>query len=165
MPPSKSTLFSLILPVFLAGLISRPPVFDEYALRLADQVQSANITAEKITEKIDLVVHSSGFKFFCVYAVVAVLMCLAVKLYKALTEPLAVYANETEIAYQVDGPADGKTAQEQVNDYKRVRQVGELPPVYPNGWMAILRSEEVKKEDHKFVHVAGRIPLLFYQFF
>ncbi|XP_022087431.1 cholesterol 7-desaturase-like [Acanthaster planci] len=156
MPPSKSTLLSVILPVFFAGMIARPPAFDEYALRLADRVQSANITAEVVSEKVEQVVHSSGFRFFCVYAAVAMVTFLVVKLYKAFTEPLAIYCNESKIAYFVDGPSDGKTAQERVGDFKRARRFGQLPPVYPNGWMSILRSDELKKAAHKFVHVAGK---------
>ncbi|XP_038060080.1 cholesterol 7-desaturase-like [Patiria miniata] len=161
MAVSKAGVLSFILPVFLAGLVTRPLIIKDYAKQLANHVQNANISVEVVSEKINQVVHSSDFKFVLVYGLAAVLTYLAVQLYKAVTEPLALYCDETKYTYLVDGPADGKSAEERVRDLKRCRKVGDVPPVYPNGWMSILMSSELKKKEHKFVAVAGKNLVVF----
>ncbi|XP_038060487.1 cholesterol 7-desaturase-like [Patiria miniata] len=161
MAVSKAGVLSFILPVFLAGFVTRPSIIEDSAKQLANHVQNANISAEVVSEKINQVVHSSGFKFLLVYGLAAVLTYLAVQLYKAVTEPLALYCDETKYTYLVDGPADGKSAEERVRDLKRCRKVGDVPPVYPNGWMSILMSSELKKKEHKFVAVAGKNLVVF----
>lgn len=35
------------------------------------------------------------------------------------------------------------------------RKVGKLPPVYPNGWFALLESSEIKKGQVKHVSALG----------
>ncbi|XP_038060496.1 cholesterol 7-desaturase-like [Patiria miniata] len=161
MAVSKAGVLSFILPVFLAGFVTRPPIIEDSAKQLANHVQNANISAEVVSDKINQVVHSSGFKFLLVYGLAAVLTYLAVQLYKAVTEPLALYCDETKYTYLVDGPADGKSAEERVRDLKRCRKVGDVPPVYPNGWMSILMLSELKKKEHIFVAVAGKNLVVF----
>ena len=38
----------------------------------------------------------------------------------------------------------------------RYRQVGDIPPVYPNGWYEIMRSEELAVGSVKAVNLVGQ---------
>ncbi|XP_022087430.1 cholesterol 7-desaturase-like [Acanthaster planci] len=155
---SKAGVFTLVFPVFLAGLVIRPPILEDYAKKLIDQVQRVNLTisAEVVPNTLAAVVDSPMFRFAVVYGLVAVTTYLALGVYKALREPLAIYCDEPKVAYFVEGVAEGKTKEEQVREFKRWRRVGDVPPVYPNGWMSVLMSSELKRKEHKFVHVAGK---------
>ncbi|ODM93888.1 Cholesterol desaturase daf-36, partial [Orchesella cincta] len=42
-----------------------------------------------------------------------------------------------------------------VNEYRNRRKIGDLPPAYPNGWFAILESDEVLKSTVKEVDALG----------
>ncbi|ODM97536.1 Cholesterol desaturase daf-36, partial [Orchesella cincta] len=42
-----------------------------------------------------------------------------------------------------------------INECRNRREIGDLPPVYPNGWFAILESDEVLKSTVKEVDVLG----------
>ena len=158
MPFSKSTVLSFIAPLVLAVLVTRPPLIEDYAKQVVGSVQaaSANISAQQVSEKFRQFVYGPSFKFAAVYGLAAVATYLAVQLYTAFTEPLAIYCDESRVAYYVEGPGGGKSKEERVKEFKRARKVGDVPPVYPNGWMSVLMSSELKKKEHKFVHVAGK---------
>ena len=44
-----------------------------------------------------------------------------------------------------------------INNLIRQRKVGEIPPVYPNGWFAILESKELVKQKTVEINVLGQI--------
>ncbi len=69
--------------------------------------------------------------------------------------PVEYYGNEAEMAYKINKPPQGKSTEECVREMKRMRDIGEIPPVYPNGWFVVIRSDELKKGETKCVHVLG----------
>ena len=42
-----------------------------------------------------------------------------------------------------------------MNEVRRRKRIGDLPPVYPNGWFGLLRSEEVAVGASKAVDALG----------
>lgn len=42
---------------------------------------------------------------------------------------------------------------------RRIRRVGNIPPVYPNGWFCIAQSSEIKPKEVKPVEVFGQMLL------
>lgn len=49
----------------------------------------------------------------------------------------------------------GKTKRQLVNEMRKARKIGNLPPVYPNGWFALLESNELKRKQAKYVSALG----------
>lgn len=43
-----------------------------------------------------------------------------------------------------------------INEYRRRRKIGELPPAYPNGWFAIMESDELPVKTAKEVDALGK---------
>lgn len=39
---------------------------------------------------------------------------------------------------------------------RKLRKIGDLPPVFPNGWFAILESSEIKPSQVKYVAALGK---------
>lgn len=63
--------------------------------------------------------------------------------------------------------AEGKmTAKDMVNIVRKSRQVGDVPPVYPNGWFSVMESQNLRRGEAKSVSCLGkhicisRLPLL-----
>ncbi|KAG8301246.1 cholesterol 7-desaturase nvd-like [Homalodisca vitripennis] len=48
-----------------------------------------------------------------------------------------------------------KTKRDLVKEVRRRRQIGDLPPVYPNGWFALLESSNVRPGEVKYVEALG----------
>ena len=46
--------------------------------------------------------------------------------------------------------------QEIVNEVRRRKRIGDLPPVYPNGWFGLIRSEELKVGASTSVNALGQ---------
>lgn len=42
-----------------------------------------------------------------------------------------------------------------INEYRKRRKIGDLPPAYPNGWFAILESDELAIKTAKEVDALG----------
>jgi cholesterol 7-dehydrogenase len=49
----------------------------------------------------------------------------------------------------------GRKKRELVRDVRRLRKVGNLPPVYPNGWFSLLDSRDLAPGDVKHVAALG----------
>ena len=76
--------------------------------------------------------------------------------YNYIYNPLEHYLSEAELAYHIDRPPKGRTTDEIVREMKQRRDIGDIPPVYPNGWFVVIRSDELKKGESKCVNVLGR---------
>lgn len=51
----------------------------------------------------------------------------------------------------------GRTKRQLANESRRLKKVGEVPPVYPNGWFALCESEDIKPEQVLAVSALGNI--------
>ena len=52
---------------------------------------------------------------------------------------------------------DGKFSMKDIaNDVKRRRLVGEVPPVYPNGWFGLMEGSKLKRGEAKSISVLGK---------
>lgn len=53
--------------------------------------------------------------------------------------------------------AEGKmTAKDMVNIVRKSRQVGDVPPVYPNGWFSVMESQNLRRGEAKSVSCLGK---------
>ncbi|KAL3870480.1 hypothetical protein ACJMK2_038535 [Sinanodonta woodiana] len=71
---------------------------------------------------------------------------------RLLFEPLDRVRLLGDVGYQADGKWDMK---EIVNSVRKRRLVGEIPPVYPNGWFGLTESFRIKKGESKNISVLG----------
>ena len=73
--------------------------------------------------------------------------------YKLLFTPL----NRIRMLGDVGYIAEGKmTKKELVNAVRKRRLVGDIPPVYPNGWFCLLESRDLPVKDSKMVSCLGK---------
>lgn len=49
----------------------------------------------------------------------------------------------------------GKSKKEVANDVRRRRRIGDIPPVYPNGWYEVIPSKELRVGEAKAVSMLG----------
>ena len=49
----------------------------------------------------------------------------------------------------------GRSRRSVANEARRMKKQGDMPPVYPNGWFAILESAELKAEGVRAVNILG----------
>jgi cholesterol 7-dehydrogenase len=49
----------------------------------------------------------------------------------------------------------GRNKRELVREVRRLRKVGKLPPVYPNGWFSLLDSRDLAPGDVKHIAALG----------
>jgi cholesterol 7-dehydrogenase len=49
----------------------------------------------------------------------------------------------------------GRTKRQLVQEIRRLRKVGNVPPVYPNGWFCLLESTELAAGEVKHVAALG----------
>lgn len=73
-------------------------------------------------------------------------------LYRLLFCPLELLRAPDDVGYIAD---DGRSRARAANDVRRRRKIGELPPVYPNGWYRVLDSHMLERGDVKNVSVLG----------
>ena len=50
----------------------------------------------------------------------------------------------------------GKTRRDVANMVRKQRKIGDLPPLYPNGWYEVMRSEELPVGAVKAVFMIGK---------
>ncbi|CAJ0576135.1 unnamed protein product, partial [Mesorhabditis spiculigera] len=86
----------------------------------------------------------------------AILAVILTILYLYFSRPINYVVRMGELGFNL-GPSDstGTYRERQIERLKRLRKVGELPPVYPNGWFCIAESGEVKAKEIKAVIVFG----------
>lgn len=49
----------------------------------------------------------------------------------------------------------GRTRRQLANEARRLKKLGDVPPVFPNGWFAICESDEIKPGESKAVSALG----------
>lgn len=78
-------------------------------------------------------------------------------LYQVLFYPLELLRAPDEVGYITE---DGRSRAQAANEVRRRRKIGELPPVYPNGWYRVLDSHMLDRGDVKNVSVLGMSALI-----
>lgn len=73
-------------------------------------------------------------------------------LYRLLFCPLEILRSPDDVGYIAE---DGRTRAQAANEVRRRRKVGDLPPVYPNGWYRVLDSHLLERGQVKNVTVLG----------
>ncbi|XP_037547892.1 cholesterol 7-desaturase nvd [Nematolebias whitei] len=86
----------------------------------------------------------------CVVAGVSLLA--AGWLYRLLFHPLELLRAPEDVGYIAEG---GRSKAQAANEVRRRRKVGELPPVYPNGWYRVLDSHSLSRGEVKNVSILG----------
>lgn len=86
----------------------------------------------------------------CILTVVSLLVLRW--LYRLLFCPLELLKAPEDVGYIA---GDGRTRAQAANEVRRRRKVGELPPVYPNGWYRVLDSHMLERGEVKNVFILG----------
>ncbi len=68
---------------------------------------------------------------------------------------------ETGYGDQMRWDRYGRTKRQLANEARREKKVGEVPPVYPNGWFALCESEDIKVGQVLSVSALGISTLFF----
>ncbi|XP_051794690.1 cholesterol 7-desaturase nvd [Acanthochromis polyacanthus] len=93
---------------------------------------------------------ASARAVLCILAAVAL---LALRwLYWLLFSPLELLRAPEDVGYITE---DGRTRAQAANEVRRRRKVGDLPPVYPNGWYRVLDSHMLERGEVKNVYILG----------
>uniref|UniRef100_A0A3Q1BRJ1 cholesterol 7-desaturase n=1 Tax=Amphiprion ocellaris TaxID=80972 RepID=A0A3Q1BRJ1_AMPOC len=88
-----------------------------------------------------------------VLCILAAVSLLALRwLYRLLFSPLELLKAPEDVGYIAE---DGRTRAQAANEVRRRRKVGELPPVYPNGWYRVLDSHMLERGEVKSVFILG----------
>lgn len=100
----------------------------------------------------------SGLPALLLICIVAGLSVVAThRLYKLLFCPLELLRAPEDVGYITE---DGRSKAQAANEVRRRRKLGELPPVYPNGWYRVLDSHLLGRGEVKNVSVLGMLLLL-----
>lgn len=78
----------------------------------------------------------------------------AVWLYRLLFSPLVLLRTPDDVGYIAE---DGRSKARAANEVRRRRKIGDLPPVYPNGWYRVLDSHMLERGDVKNVTALGKL--------
>ncbi|XP_022093061.1 cholesterol 7-desaturase-like [Acanthaster planci] len=151
MPSFNAVLLNLLLPVILAVIFFRSsalttlrdgvkPLFTHNRLESNDTVVAG--PAGQLAEAIDALL-SPHFLLSLVVSVISVYVF--VYLYQLFFVPLNWTRTEGDVGYILDDRG-GKSKMDVANEIRRRRRMGDIPPVYPNGWFALFRSFQVQKE-------------------
>lgn len=49
----------------------------------------------------------------------------------------------------------GRTRRQVANDVRRRKKIGEIPPIYPNGWFVLCESDDIKDGEVRAVDALG----------
>ncbi|CAL8128730.1 unnamed protein product [Orchesella dallaii] len=98
----------------------------------------------------------------CDYLAVATFIATAFVVYSLwllFYRPFDLFRDYTELGFeQISNARNFKNnvvKRHFINQYRKRRKIGDLPPSYPNGWFAILESEEVKRNSVREVDALG----------
>ena len=81
------------------------------------------------------------------------------KLYKFAFGTFELYCPVSKTGFDFPGRELSKgliTKQEIINEVRRRKKLGEIPPPYPNGWFALLRTRELKPGASTSVNALGQ---------
>lgn len=88
------------------------------------------------------------------YIVLSVFILIVYQVYGLVFRPMDRIRNLGDLGYLPDGTF---TKKEIANNVKKRRAVGDIPPVYPNGWFGIIESWRLKKGDTANISVLGKL--------
>lgn len=87
------------------------------------------------------------------YVGLVVLVFLAYQFWGLVFRPI----NRVRLLGDLGYLPDGKFSQKEIaNSVKKRRAIGDIPPVYPNGWFGIYEAYKLKKGDRTSVAVLGK---------
>ncbi|XP_068191331.1 cholesterol 7-desaturase nvd isoform X1 [Antennarius striatus] len=98
----------------------------------------------------DLYLTWRGTALLCIIA--GVCLVAARWFYRLLFCPLELLRAPHSVGYIAEG---GRSKAQAANEVRRRRKIGDLPPVYPNGWYRVLDSHLLERSDVKSVSVLG----------
>ena len=128
------------------GRILTSPLLDVGRLWVRATVQQAHRVVDLLPP---LLAPTVATVAFVVVGVLAVR-----RLYRFLFEPIDRVRLLGEVGYVNDGRQSMKDVVEQV---RRRRAVGDVPPVYPNGWFALIESHCLRVGQAKNVCCIGKM--------
>ena len=82
-------------------------------------------------------------------------------LYKLLFGPINRVTRLEDSGYPSTSYGN-RPKREIVNEVRRRREVGELPPVYPNGWLGLIESFNLKSGEAKHISALGEFVICLY---
>jgi hypothetical protein len=103
---------------------------------------------------ISFVLLNIDYKSPYLYIVTLIVGFLVHYVYNLLFRPLNRVRLLGDVGYQKDGKF---TMKEISNRVKHMRDVGEIPPVYPNGWYALIESWSVGLLETKTISALGKL--------
>lgn len=119
-------------------------------------------TAETLADALSLLPEGIGLGTllqWLLYAAVALYVLYLVKtVHGFLFRRTQIFRYLGDVGYHVP---KGMSKQDLVNEVRRRRKVGELPPVYPNGWFGLMRSDELPVGTTRSVNAIGQHFALF----
>ena len=81
------------------------------------------------------------------------LVCYAVvKIYRILFIPYEYICKIGDVGYILDG----KKKSDVVNEVRRKRKAGQMPPIFPNGWIPLMATRDLKKGEVKYISAIGK---------
>lgn len=81
--------------------------------------------------------------------------------YRAAFSPVDIVKDLTDVGWGCLGGGRKAPLTERIREVQRLRKTGNLPPVYPNGWFAVLQSRDLAKGQVKSVQVLGQTLAVF----
>ncbi|ESO85922.1 hypothetical protein LOTGIDRAFT_130105 [Lottia gigantea] len=122
-----------------------PSVLETSALEFERFYSFINSTKE-------FVVNTPELQSWTTYVYVSVAVMVLWKLYCLLFVPLNRVRKLSDVGYLTD---PGFSKRETANNVRKRRKIGDIPPVYPNGWFGLCESFQIEKKDVKYIEVLG----------
>lgn len=139
-------VLTLAISASLAEKILKIPLFEVGEL----WVESAYKTSARLFNLVYSYIDLTSLWF---YIGVAVLTFLCYQFWGLVFRPIDRIRLLGDLGYLPDGKF---TKKEIANSVKERRAVGDIPPVYPNGWFGIYEAYRLKKGDRANVSVLGK---------
>lgn len=98
--------------------------------------------------------HVTGYTSIVIYIVTVVLFYPLYKLYGILFLPMNRVKYLGDVGYIPQGRLSMKDI---ANRVRKQRLVGDLPPIYPNGWFGLIEGFRVKPGEVQNVSVLGKL--------
>ena len=132
--------------------------FQNFAMeRFAELLTWIHILQDRITTEF----LQSGWTCFSAALCIVAVTVITYYAYQILFVPLDLTHAPGETGYIPDGTV---RPSEMAAKMRKMKQVGDVPPPYPNGWFAVMDSMKLKKGQVKYVKVLGLF-ILFFSFF
>ena len=143
-------LFVLILVVSIVSGWMTEKLLDLPVMDMSEiWVNSAHRMHIKLLNLVSTYVDIYSYKLY-VFLAIGCIVCYY--LYDLLFTPLNRVRHLGDIGYLPDGKFSMKEVSERV---KKQRLVGEVPPVFPNGWFGLMESFKLKSGEAKSLSVLG----------